>query len=321
MSQAAAPSVGRRLRGGARLGSLTQPRIRWGEKVGELLLMLSAASSVVITIGIVGVLVYESGSFFRHVSIREFLTGREWTPLFDNARFGILPLVAGTLVTTLIALVVAVPVGTVVSVWLSEYAPRRIREWVKPALELLSAVPTVVYGYFALLLVIPALQWVMLKAFGYDLAGSNMLGAGLVMGVMIVPYVASLSEDAMRSVPQSLREGAYAMGATRLQTAWKVVFPASISGVTAAYILAISRALGETMVVAIAAGNRPTLTADPLQPAQTITAFIVQVSLGDLQHESIGYQSIFAAGLTLMLMTLIFNIAGFYLRRRFREAY
>ncbi|MFO0832113.1 MAG: phosphate ABC transporter permease subunit PstC [Phycisphaerales bacterium] len=303
------------------MGSLTKPRVRWGERAVEGLLLLAAVSSVAITVGIVGVLVYESGSFFRHVRIGEFLTGREWTPLFADAKFGIAPLVAGTLVTTVIALLFAVPVGTVVSVWLSEYAPRRVREWVKPALELLSAVPTVVYGYFALLLVIPALQWVALRVFSYDLPGSNMLGAGLVMGIMIVPYVASLSEDAMRSVPQNLREGAYAMGATRVQTAWKVVFPASISGVTAAYILAISRALGETMVVAIAAGNRPTLTANPLEPAQTITAFIVQVSLGDLPHDSIGYQSIFAAGLTLMCLTLLFNIGGFYLRRRFREAY
>lgn len=306
---------------GRRSGTLTQPRVRWGEKLGESLLFLAAASSVIITVGIVGILLYESGAFFRHVPLKDFLTQREWTPLFADAKFGILPLVAGTLVTTTIALLVAVPVGTIVSVWLSEYAPRRVREWVKPALELLSAVPTVVYGYFALLLVIPALQWLLAKVFSYDLAGSNMLGAGLVMGIMIIPYVASLSEDAMRAVPQNLREGAYAMGATRLQTAWKVVFPASVSGVTAAYILAISRALGETMVVAIAAGNRPTLTANPLEPAQTITAFIVQVSLGDLPHDSIGYQSIFAAGLTLMLMTLVFNIAGFYLRRKFREAY
>ncbi len=321
MSHAASSTMTGRTASGRRSGSLTQPRVRWGEKLGESLLFLAAASSVIITVGIVGILLYESGAFFRHVPLKDFLTQREWTPLFADAKFGILPLVAGTLVTTTIALLVAVPVGTIVSVWLSEYAPRRVREWVKPALELLSAVPTVVYGYFALLLVIPALQWLLAKFFSYDLAGSNMLGAGLVMGIMIVPYVASLSEDAMRAVPQNLREGAYAMGATRLQTAWKVVFPASISGVTAAYILAISRALGETMVVAIAAGNRPTLTANPLEPAQTITAFIVQVSLGDLPHDSIGYQSIFAAGLTLMLMTLVFNIAGFYLRRRFREAY
>lgn len=321
MAQGASSTVQARVAVGRRAGSLTGGRVRWGEKAAEFLLLLSAVSSVAITIGIVGVLVFESGSFFRHVRVWDFLTQREWTPLFDNPKFGILPLVCGTLVTTLIALAFAVPVGTVVSVWLSEYAPRRLREWVKPALELLSAVPTVVYGYFALLLVIPALQWIATRVFSYDLPGSNMLGAGLVMGVMIVPYVASLSEDAMRSVPQNLREGAYAMGATRLQTAWKVVFPASISGVTAAYILAISRALGETMVVAIAAGNRPTLTANPLEPAQTITAFIVQVSLGDLPHDSIGYQSIFAAGLALMLMTLVFNVAGFYLRRRFREAY
>lgn len=294
---------------------------RLGERIIEFLLFAAAASSVVITIGIVGVLIYESIAFFKHVRVVEFLTESQWTPLFANAKFGILPLVSGTLVTTFVALFVAIPAGTIIAMWLSEYAPAKLREWVKPVIELLSAVPTVVYGYFALQLVTPALQWVFLTFFNYELPGFNMLGAGIVMGIMVIPYVASLSEDAMRSVPSILREGAYAMGATKFQTAWKVVFPASLSGVSAAYILGISRALGETMVVAIAAGNEPTLTADPRAPAATITAFIVQVSLGDLPHDSIGYQSIFAAGLTLMLMTLVFNIAGFWLRKRFREAY
>jgi len=287
-----------------------------GEWVVESLLFLAAASSVLITVGIVGVLVYESWAFFEHVSIKEFLTGTEWTPLFANPRYGILPLVTGTLVVTAVGLLVAIPAGTVIAIWLSEYAPHQAREIVKPVLELLSAVPTVVYGYFALLFVTPMLQKLM-----PNLPGFNMLSAGLVIGVMIIPYVSSLSEDAMHAVPMYIREGSYAMGATRVQTAWKVVFPSALSGVTAAYILGISRALGETMVVAIAAGQQPMLTVDPTRPASTITAYIVQVSLGDLPHASIGYQSIFAAGLTLMVMTLFFNIGGYVLRKRYREAY
>ncbi len=306
-------------------------RTRMIERFWETLLFLAAASSVLITIAIVGELVVETYRFFTFVEIQpdgtrisvglwEFLTGTEWTPLFANPKFGILPLVCGTLMTTLVALVVAIPVGTIAAVWLSEYAPHALREILKPALELLSAVPTVVYGYFALLLVTPALQW-LFRQVNMELPGFNMLSAGLVIGVMIVPYVASLSEDAMHAVPASLREGAYAMGATRVQTAWRVVVPSSLSGITAANILGISRALGVTMVVAIAAGNQPTLTMDPRQPAATITAYIVQVSLGDLPHASIGYRSIFAVGLTLMLMTLAFNIAGYWLRQRYREAY
>lgn len=286
------------------------------EWIIESLLFLAAASSVLITLGIVGVLVYESATFFRHVSIVEFLTGREWTPLFANPRYGILPLVSGTLVVTVVALLVAIPVGTIVAIYLSEYAPHRAREIIKPVLELLSAVPTVVYGYFALLFVTPLLQRII-----PGLSGFNMLSAGLVIGVMIIPYVSSLSEDAMHAVPMYIREGSYAMGATRMQTAFKVVLPSSLSGVTAAYILGISRALGETMVVAIAAGQQPALTFNPTEPASTITAFIVQVSQGDLPHASVGYQSIFAAGLTLMVMTLLFNIGGYLLRKRYREAY
>lgn len=297
-----------------RTGLSTSRRIM--EFVIESGLFLAAASSVLITLGIVGTLLYESAQFFKHVPLLDFLTDTVWTPLFDNPRYGILPLVTGTLVTTLVAVLLAIPAGTIGSVWLSEYAPHRFREIIKPALELLSAVPTVVFGYFALLFVTPFLQRLL-----PGLPGFNMLSAGLVIGMMVIPYVASLSEDAMRAVPMTLREASYGMGATRMQTAWRVVFPASLSGVSAAYILAISRALGETMVVAIAAGNQPTLTMDPRQPAATITAYIVQVSLGDLPHASIGYQSIFAAGLTLMVMTLVFNIIGYILRKRFREAY
>ena len=293
--------------------AVTQALRQLREKAIELLLFLAAFASVAITVGIVGVLIYESAGFFQHVSLVAFLTDTQWTPLFTEPHYGILPLVMGTFVTTVIALLIAIPIGTLTAVYLSEYAPSRIREITKPVLELLSAVPTVVYGYFALLFVTPLLQ----RAWP-DLPGFNMLSAGLVMGMMIVPYISSVSEDAMRAVPQHLREGSYAMGATRMQTALRVVVPSAVSGIAAAYVLGISRAIGETMVVAIAAGMQPTLTWNPLEPAATITAYIVQVSLGDLPHGSIGYQTIFAAGLTLLLMTLLFNIAGHMLRKRFR---
>ncbi|HTL61032.1 MAG TPA: phosphate ABC transporter permease subunit PstC [Nitrospira sp.] len=286
------------------------------EKAIESLLLFAALTSVAITVGIVGILVYESTGFFRQVSLWEFLTDRQWTPLFSEPHYGILPLVSGTLVTTAVALAVAVPMGSLIAIYLSEYSSSGTREVIKPALELLSAVPTVVYGYFALLFVTPALQklWP-------ELPGFNMLSAGLVIGIMIVPYVSSVSEDAMRAVPLHLREGAFALGATRMQTALRVVFPSALSGITAAYILGISRAIGETMVVAIAAGMQPTLTWNPLEPAATMTAYIVQVSLGDLPHGSVGYQTIFATGLTLLLITLVFNIAGHVLKKRYRQVY
>lgn len=291
-------------------------RRRWTDRGIGFVLMLAALSSVGITAGIVAILVYESLTFFAHVSAKSFLTDTMWTPLFALPRYGILPLVCGTLVTTAVALTVALPIGTTVAIYLSEYAPALVREILKPMLELLSAVPTVVYGYFAIQFVTPLLQ-----AIVPGLPTFNMLGAGIVMGIMIIPYVSSLSEDAMRAVPMLLREGSYAVGANRLLTALKVVFPAALSGIAAAYILGISRALGETMIVAIAAGMQPNLTLDPRQPAETLTAYIVQVSLGDLPHGSIGYQSIFAAGITLFLMTLGFNILGHYLRKRYRQAY
>jgi phosphate transport system permease protein len=286
------------------------------DRVVETGLLLAALVAVFTTVAIVVVLITESLPFFRSVSLFDFLTDTMWTPLFAEARYGIMPLVAGTLVTTLVALAVAIPCGTIIAIYLSEFAQYHVREVVKPALELLGAVPTVVYGYFALMMVTPFLQ-----RFMPELPGFNMLSAGLVIGIMIIPYVASVSEDAMRAVPNYMREGSYALGATRFQTATRVVVPGALSGIAAAYILGISRAVGETMVVAIAAGLQPNLTWDPTEPAATITAFIVQVSLGDLPHGSIGYQSIFAAGLVLMIMTLIFNIAGFALTRRFRQAY
>lgn len=286
------------------------------DRVIEAFLLFAALVAVFTTVAIVVTLVRESMPFFEHVPLKDFLTDTMWTPLFAEARYGVMPLVAGTLVTTMVALALAIPCGTVIAIYLSEFAPFRVREVVKPALELLGAVPTVVYGYFALLMVTPFLQ----KLYP-DLPGFNMLSAGLVIGIMIIPYVASVSEDAMRSVPNYMREGSYAMGATRFQTATRVVVPGAFSGIAAAYILGISRAVGETMVVAIAAGLQPTLTWNPTESAATITSFIVQVSLGDLPHDSIGYQSIFAVGLVLMLMTLLFNVIGFGLTRRFRQAY
>jgi phosphate transport system permease protein len=286
------------------------------ERIIELILMMAALVAVATTFAIVGVLLYESLSFFKTVSVVEFFTDTEWTPLFEDAHYGIMPLVSGTLTTSAIALAVAVPIGTISAIFLSEFATHKTREIVKPILELLVGVPTVVFGYFALFFVTPLLQTIY-----PDLPSFNMLGAGIVMGIMIIPYIASLSEDAMRAVPMSMREGSYAMGATRFQTAVKVVTPAAISGIVAAYILAISRAVGETMVVAIAAGQQPNLTFNPLESAATITAYIVQVAMGDLPHGSIGYQSIFAAGLVLMAMTLTFNIIGHWVRKRYRESY
>jgi phosphate transport system permease protein len=291
-----------------------QARRQVQERAVESVLLLAALFSVAVTVSIVGVLVYESLKFFGRVSLVAFLTDRQWTPLFADAHYGILPLVSGTLVTTTVALEVALPLGTITAIYLSEYAPHRLRETVKPFLELLTAVPTVVLGYFALLFVTPLLQRIW-----PDLPGFNMLSAGLVIGVMIIPYISSVSEDAMRAVPMDLREGSYAMGATRLQTALRVVVPSALSGIAAAYVLGVSRAIGETMVVAIAAGMQPTLTLNPMEPAATITAYIVQVSLGDLPYGSIGYQTIFAAGLVLLLMTLAFNIAGHVLRKQFRQ--
>lgn len=286
------------------------------ERVIEFILMLAALSAVFTTFAIVIILLYESFGFFKTVSLVEFFTGKEWTPLFEDAHYGIMPLVSGTLTTSAVALAVAIPVGTVAAIYLSEFATHKTREIVKPILELLVGVPTIVFGYFALLFVTPILQ-----KFYPELPSFNMLSAGIVMGIMIIPYIASVAEDAMRAVPMSMREGSYAMGATRFQTAIKVVTPAAISGIVAAYILGISRAVGETMVVAVAAGQQPNLTFDPTEGAATITAFIVQVALGDLPHASIGYQSIFAAGLVLFAMTLAFNILGHIIRKKFREQY
>jgi len=286
------------------------------ERFIEFILFGAALVSVFTTLAIVYILVTESWVFFQTVPLRDFLFDTQWTPLFDDAHYGIMVLMSGTITSSLVALLVAIPLGTIIAIYLSEFAPFTVREIAKPFLELLGGVPTIVYGYFALVFLTPLLQVIY-----PDLPGFNLLSAGLVMGIMIIPYVASLSEDAMRAVPMSLREGSYAMGATRLQTALRVVAPAATSGIASAYILGISRAMGETMILAVAAGMQPNLTFNPAESGATITSFIVQVALGDLPHGSIGYQTIFAAGLTLMLMTLMFNLLGYWLRKRFREVY
>ena len=286
------------------------------ERLIEGLLLLSALVSVGTTAGIVAVLAVETVQFLREVPLLDFVAGTEWTPLFATQRFGVLPLVLGTVVVSLISLVVAVPAGLLSAIYLSEYAPDRLRRIVKPVLEILAGVPTVVYGYFALTFVTPTLQ-----AWLPGLSGFNALSPGLVMGLMILPLVSSLSEDAMRAVPRGLREGAYALGATRMQTAWQVVVPAAFSGITAAVILAASRAIGETMIVAIAAGQQPRLTVNPFVPIETMTAYIVQVSLGDTPQGTLEYRTIFAVGMLLFLMTLALNLVSTWLRARFREEY
>mgnify|MGYP003300648271 FL=1 len=272
--------------------------------------------AVFITSAIVYILVVEAIPFFQHVSLYDFLTDTVWTPNYSIKHYGIMALVSGTITTTVIALIVAVPLGTITAIYLSEFANHKTRETIKPILELLVGVPTVVFGYFALMLVTPLLQNIY-----PDLTTFNMLGPGIVMGIMIVPYIASVSEDAMRAVPMAMREGAYAMGATRFQTAVKVIAPAATSGIVASYILAVSRAVGETMIVAVAAGQQPNFTFNPVESAATITAYIVSVALGDLEHGTVGYQSIFAAGLTLLIMTLFLNILGHWTRKKFAERY
>jgi phosphate transport system permease protein len=286
------------------------------ERLIELALLLSAALSVLTTAGIILVLAVETFEFLREVPLFEFLTGTEWTPLFANPRFGVLPLIAGTLLVSAIAMAVAVPMGLLSAIYLSEYAPENLRRVVKPVLEVLAGVPTVVYGYFALMFVTPLLQRVFPQ-----MSGFNALSPGIVMGIMILPLVSSLAEDAMRAVPRGLREGAYALGATRMQTALQVVVPAAFSGITAAFILAVSRAVGETMIVAIAAGQQPRLTANPFVPLETMTAYIVQVSLGDTPQGTLEYRTIFAVGMLLFLMTFALNLVSTWLRERFREEY
>lgn len=301
------------------------------ERAIESILFLAAFSAVGTTAAILYILVEESIRFFQQVPLWDFLTDTRWTPLFEDKHYGIMSLLSGTFVTTAVALSVAIPLGTIIAIFLSEFAQPKAREIIKPILELLAAVPTVVYGYFALLAITPVLQFLLdglvskmpqaVQDVYPGVPGFNMLSAGLVMGIMIIPLIASISEDAMRAVPVSLREGSYAMGSTRFQTAVRVVLPAAMSGISSAYILGISRAVGETMIVAIAAGLQPILTLNPLDSAATVTAYIVQVCQGDLPFGSLEYSTIFAAGLTLVLGTLLLNIAGYFLNKRYRESY
>ncbi|MGM0547164.1 MAG: phosphate ABC transporter permease subunit PstC [Bacteroidota bacterium] len=286
------------------------------EKIIEKVLAFCALITILTTAGIIGVLLFEAIGFFREVSIVDFLTGTEWTPLFADKNYGILPLVSGTLLTTFIAIAVALPVGLTIAVYLNEYAPRRYRKVLKPLLEVLAVVPTVVYGFFALMIVTP-----FLKLFVPDLAGFNALSPGIVMGIMIIPFVSSLSEDALAAVPNSLRQASYGMGSTRFQTAFRVMVPAASSGIMVSIILALSRAIGETMIVAIAAGQTPVFTFDPTVPIETITAYIVKVSSGDIPQGTIAYQTIFAAGLTLFVVTFILNNISFWIKNRYQEKY
>jgi phosphate transport system permease protein len=293
---------------------LLRRRVRPDELIIQPILFVCAGISVLTTLGIVLVLLGESSLFFREVSLVRFLKEREWTPLFSEKKFGIAPLVCGTLLTSAIALLTATPLGILAAIYLSEYAPPRVRSVVKPVLEFLAGIPTVVYGYFALLFVTPLLQRLL-----PHLEPFNALSAGLVMGFMILPMVASLSEDALYAVPTSLRDAAYGLGYTRLQAMLKIVFPAALSGITAAVILALSRAVGETMIVAIAAGQQPNLTLQPTQAVETLTAYIVQVSLGDTPHGTLEYHTIYVVGATLFFITLLLNSAALWLRERFRS--
>ena len=284
------------------------------EKFIELLMIFCSLISVLTTIGIILVLSVDTIKFFSEVSFIDFITDLEWTPLFEDKHFGILPLLSGTILTTLIATLLAVPVGVSIAVYLNEYASKKFTATVKPILEVLAAIPTVVYGFFALQFVTPLLQ-----TFIPGLAGFIALSPGIVMGIMIIPYITSLSEDALRAVPKSLREASYGLGANKLQTAFKVMVPAASSGIIVSIILAISRALGETMIVAIAAGQQPNLTLNPLEPVETITTYIVQVSMGDVPQDSLEYRTIFAAGITLFAFTFLLNNISFWIQKKYQN--
>ncbi|HMX05833.1 MAG TPA: phosphate ABC transporter permease subunit PstC [Chitinophagales bacterium] len=286
------------------------------EKIIETLLAFSGGITILTTIGILTVLVIESIAFFKEVSIIDFLTDTQWTPLFADKHFGIMALVSGTLLTSMIAIMVALPIGLSIAIYLNEYANPKIRQTVKPVLEILAAIPTVVYGFFALTVVTPFLQTII-----PGLAGFNSISPGIVMGIMIIPFISSLSEDALYAVPKSLREASYGMGATRFQTAFRVLVPAASSGIIVSVILAISRAIGETMIVAVAAGQQPRLTFDPTVPVQTITTYIVQVSMGDVEQNSLEFRSIFAAGITLFAFTFILNTISARVKKRFQHKY
>lgn len=286
------------------------------ELVIPKILLLFALTSVITTVGIIVTLLSETINFFGVVSIVEFLTSTQWTPLFAEKHFGIWPLLSGTLLITIGAAIVAIPVGLFSAIYLSEYASDRVRSVVKPALEVLAGIPTIVYGFFALTFVTPGLRLIFT-----DLSFFNALSASIVVGIMIIPMISSLSEDAMASVPRSIRDAGYALGATRLEVSLRVVVPAALSGIVASFVLALSRAIGETMIVTLAAGATPNLTLNPLESIQTMTAFIVQVSKGDIPHGSIEYLALFAVGMTLFLITLGMNLIARYFARRFKEEY
>ena len=286
------------------------------ERIVTVLLFLCTGLSILTTVGIVFVLLFEALQFFFEVSFIEFITGTRWTPLFTSKHFGVLALVSATFLTSILAMVVALPLGLLSAIYLSEYAPDRARRTIKPVLEVLAGIPTVVYGYFALLFVTPILQWI-----SEDIFVFNALSAAIVMGIMILPMVSSLSEDAMQAVPRSLREGAYALGSNRLEVSTRVVVPAALSGIVSAFILAISRAIGETMIVTIAAGQNPNFTFNPFVPIETMTAYIVQVSMGDTPTGTLEYRTIFAVALLLFVITLGMNLLSQYVVRRWREEY
>lgn len=286
------------------------------EKIIEKALAACALLTILTTVGIVLILLIEAVSFFQEVSIIDFITGTQWTPLFTNKLYGILPLIAGTMLTSFIAIAVALPIGLTIAIYLNEYAARKFRKTVKPLLEVLAVVPTVVYGFFALMIVTP-----FLKNFIPGLSGFNALSPGIVMGIMIIPFVSSLSEDALSAVPDSLRQASFGMGSTKLQTAFRVMVPAASSGIIVSAILAISRAIGETMIVAIAAGQQPRFTFDPTVPIETITAYIVQVSMGDVPYGTLAYKTIFAAGITLFVFTFMLNSISYWIKTKYREKY
>lgn len=296
--------------------TLRAPRRRFGEDVVKGVLAVCALISVATTVGIVVALFVPAFEFFQEISPVDFLTGKEWAPLFEPARFGVVPLVTGTLLVTAIASAVAMPFGLGAAVYLSEYASPRTRGILKPAFEVLAGIPTIVFGYFALTFMTP-----LLRDLGIEVDIFNTLSAGLVMGVMLMPTVASLSEDAMGAVPRDLRDGAYALGSTKLQVATRIVVPAAVSGIVASFVLAISRAVGETMIVLIAMGQQPSLTFDPREAAETMTAFIAATGAGDVPTGSLEYKTIFAVGALLFVLTLVMNVFAIRLVRRYREVY
>ncbi len=288
----------------------------WSERVIKAFLVFCTLVSILTTVGIVFALLFDALQFFGEVSFIEFITGTKWTPLFQSKHFGVLALVSATFLTAILSMVVALPLGLLSAIYLSEYSPETMRRVVKPVLEVLAGIPTVVYGYFALLFVTP-----ILRSISDDIFVFNALSASIVMGIMILPMVSSLSEDAMRAVPNSLREGAYALGGTKLEVATRVVVPGALSGIVSAFILAISRAVGETMIVTIAAGQNPNFTFNPFVAIETMTAFIVQVSMGDTPQGTLEYKTIFAVALLLFMITLVMNLLSQYVVTRFREVY